>query len=330
MPKLVAAGIAIPRELQNDCDPGDRTYINNATALQTDTASYIGQVCELKGCDAFVGVGDNFYDSGVDFTTAGVLRFQEAWVDMYSEGIFQDLRWYQCIGNHDVVSGQSGIDFETKVAPIYDDRWYFGKEGLPYYTYDLEGNGWSATFAVVDSDCFVEKYQESTSVYQNEYTSSCNQDKQTQVDFLEQAFANSQADWKFLQLHHPYRSVAGNETDLQPLMDIVVKHDAVVLNGHDHCLAHYYSNNTHFVLSGGAGYPQAGDCNYGIAPGPFAKWLGADSQSAANGFVILDITKDSLNFEYYARNMQFEGGDLYPVKNDLKPSYSFKVTDKAK
>jgi hypothetical protein len=32
---------------------------------------------------------------------------------------------YQCLGNHDIVPGQSGVDFQTKVAPLYDDRWFF-------------------------------------------------------------------------------------------------------------------------------------------------------------------------------------------------------------
>jgi hypothetical protein len=72
-----------------------------------------------------ISVGDNFYDSGIDFTTGGILRFQEAWVDMYSQGVFDKVPWYQCLGNHDIVKGQSGVDFQTKVAPLYDDRWYF-------------------------------------------------------------------------------------------------------------------------------------------------------------------------------------------------------------
>jgi hypothetical protein len=72
-----------------------------------------------------VSVGDNFYDSGVDFTTGGIQRFQEAWVAMYSQGVFESSPWYQCLGNHDVVKGQSGVDFQTKVAPIYDSRWNF-------------------------------------------------------------------------------------------------------------------------------------------------------------------------------------------------------------
>lgn len=46
LPQLEAAGIAIPKEVQNDCDPGDRLYISNATALQVDTSAYVGQICK--------------------------------------------------------------------------------------------------------------------------------------------------------------------------------------------------------------------------------------------------------------------------------------------
>jgi len=108
-----------------DCDPGDKQYITNATALQSkslenqaltfvkpvlvDTAAYVGQICAMKNCSAFVhshlpqlrmisdswqlSVGDNFYDSGVDFSTAGILRFQAAWADMYTQGVFKYAPW---------------------------------------------------------------------------------------------------------------------------------------------------------------------------------------------------------------------------------------------
>jgi tartrate-resistant acid phosphatase type 5 len=51
--------------------------------------------------------------------------------------------------------------------------------------------------------------------------------------------------------------------------------------------------------------------------------------TAANGFVTMDISKDVINVEYYARDMKFEGSDLYPVACDLKPSYDFQITKKA-
>ena len=277
LPLLESAGIATSNEVINDCDPGDKSFITNATALQLDTSAYVGQVCAIKNCSAFISVGDNFYDSGVDFTTAGILRFQAAWVDMYSQGVFANVTWYQCLGNHDIVPGQSGVDFQTKVAPLYDDRWYFGTEGLPYYTYDLVGAGWTATFVVVDSDCFLDSYQSNTSVYRNAYTSACHNNTQVQVDFLNKSFSESKATWKFLQLHHPYVSAADNETDLFPLIEIVTKHNGIVLNGHDHCLGHFFYNDTNFILSGAAGYPQAGDCNNGTAQGPYALYLGANN-----------------------------------------------------
>lgn len=50
---------------------------------------------------------------------------------------------------------------------------------------------------------------------------------------------------------------------------------------------------------------------------------------AANGFVTMDISSQMINVEYYARDMTYEGGDLYPVACDLEPSYSFQITQKA-
>lgn len=35
LPALKAAGIAVPNEIVNDCDPGDKEYITNTMALQS-------------------------------------------------------------------------------------------------------------------------------------------------------------------------------------------------------------------------------------------------------------------------------------------------------
>lgn len=102
-----------------------RHWLRSHTGIIVDTAQYVGEICALKNCSAFISVGDNFYDSGVDFTTGGILRFEEAWVNMYTQGVFEYAPWYQCIGNHDVVKSDAGVYFETTIAPLYDDRWYF-------------------------------------------------------------------------------------------------------------------------------------------------------------------------------------------------------------
>ncbi|KAF4165907.1 hypothetical protein CNMCM6936_007210 [Aspergillus lentulus] len=264
MPRLIANNITIPREVQNDCDPGDRAAISNATALQGKSQYQpLRNLCEKKNCSAFLSVGGNFYNSGVDFTTGGIIRFQKVWVDMYCGGVFDTATWYQCLGNHDVVKGQSGVDFETKVAPLYDPHWYFGTTGRPYYTYNPHGADWTATPAHPST-----KTPTRSNVTRAE--------RATQVAFLEQTFAASKAEWKFLQLHHGYMSAATNNTDVAPQIAVVEKHGGVLLNGHDHCLAHFYNNNTNFILAGGAGYPQAGDCNYGLPLGPLHQVAGGE------------------------------------------------------
>lgn len=356
MPKLQADGVTIPRDLQNDCDPGDRDAISNATIEESKshickdqnqarnkalrklsiltffparTAKYIEKICLMKNCSAFMSVGDNFYDSGVDFTSEGIQRFYEGWANMYTGKAFDGKPWYQALGNHDIVAGKAGVDFQTRIAPLMEDRWYFGHDNLPYYTYDLKGSNWTATFAVVDSDCFINKYQKSTSVYNTDYVIECHKTTQTQVDFLRKTFSESNATWKILQIHHGFISSSTNYTELAPLMDIVRENNGVVINGHDHCMAHYQFNGTNFILTGGAGYAEAGDCNYGVPLGPYTKWLGADAQQAANGFVTLDISYNALHFEYYARDMKLKGADYYAVVNDSQPSYSFDVTKHA-
>jgi tartrate-resistant acid phosphatase type 5 len=72
-------------------------------------------------------------------------------------------------------------------------------------------------------------------------------------------------------------SASTNQTELAPLISIVEKYQGIVINGHDHCMGHFFGNNTNFILSGAAGYPQAGDCNFGIAPGPYALFLAANN-----------------------------------------------------
>lgn len=294
--------------------------------MTANTARYIESVCLRKNCSAFISVGDNFYDSGIDFETEGILRFDQAWANMYKGEAFDGKPWYQCLGNHDVVLGQPAVDFQTRIAPLVDDRWFFGHNNLPYYTYDLVGSNWTTTFVVVDSDCFINDYQQPDSVYLTPYTQSCHKTTQEQVNFLQKSFANSNADWKVLQIHHGFASSSTNYTELAPLMDIVRQHSGVVINGHDHCLAHYFLQDTNFVLAGAAGFTEPGDCNFGQSLGPFTKFLGADKLQAANGFVTLDISANSLHFEYYLRDMRMLGSDLFPVPHELQPSYNFTIT----
>ncbi|GFG00805.1 purple acid phosphatase 4 [Aspergillus lentulus] len=209
----------------------------------------------------------------------------------------------------------------TRAIPAVSNataRWYFGTTGRPYYTYVLHGADWIATFVVVDldSDCFVEKYQASTSVYQNSYTKQCHAERATQVAFLEQTFAASKAEWKFLQLHHGSPSSRNTAASSSKTATTTVSRTSTII--------------TRTLFSPAArGIPRLGTVTTGCRWAPYTKWLGANSQSAANGFVTMDISREEVNVEYYAWDMKFGGGDLYPIKNDMTPSYSFKIKSHA-
>ena len=71
--------------------------------------------------------------------------------------------------------------------------------------------------------------------------------------------------------------------------------------------------------------------NKGLKTRYFGHDLGseADKRPAANGFVTMDISSEMINVEYYARDMTYEGQDLYPVACDLQPSYSFQIKQKS-
>jgi len=77
--------------------------------------------------------------------------------------------------------GAAETGVRSAEVDVYDPQ---GTQGLPYYTYDLTGANWTATFVVVDSDCFLSSYQLNTSVYQNSYTQACHKDTATQINFL--------------------------------------------------------------------------------------------------------------------------------------------------
>ncbi|KAF4157355.1 hypothetical protein CNMCM6069_005717 [Aspergillus lentulus] len=156
----------------------------------------------------------------------------------------------------------------------------------------------------------------STSVYQNSYTKQCHAERATQVAFLEQTFAASKAEWKFLQLHHGSPSSRNTAASSSKTATTTVSRTSTII--------------TRTLFSPAArGIPRLGTVTTGCRWAPYTKWLGANSQSAANGFVTMDISREEVNVEYYAWDMKFGGGDLYPIKNDMTPSYSFKIKSHA-
>lgn len=124
---------------------------------------------------------------------------------------------------------------------------------------------------------------------------------QAQIDFLDKSSAESDADWKFVVMHHPILSTSKNYTsakDMGGLFQVVEKHKLTVINGHDHVLSHQQGNNTDFFTVGAGSLTAASDGNNGVYE-PYIKYVAANATYADNGLALLSGTKEELVVEYY-------------------------------
>ncbi|KAI8062565.1 Metallo-dependent phosphatase-like protein [Gongronella butleri] len=303
----------------NDCDSGDRADAAIAAQEQETTAKFLAKVSEKIKPEFLVNVGDNFYSSGLKLNdTFSINRFYSAYVDMYNHTSLQ-YPWYMTIGNHDVLGD---VEFETVLAHKLDSRWVMPSS---YYTHDISKNGVSALFIHYDTDCFISKYQQASSVYNVPYVTDCNKVKQDQVDFIQKNLENATSyDYKFIVSHHPVWSTSGNyTTDLADVNALAQKHKAIYLNGHDHCLALYQQNDIPYILTGGMGLTQPGDCNNGVKVGDFSVKLFASQNEtdghAPAGFVSMDFAKTEMTLNYWLRdNNNIE-------QASQKPAYSVSI-----
>ncbi|ORX48858.1 Metallo-dependent phosphatase [Hesseltinella vesiculosa] len=302
----------------NDCDSGDRSAHATASTEQQLTANFMASVAEKVKPSFLVNVGDNFYSSGLKLNdTFSINRFYAAYVDTYNHSSL-NFPWYMTIGNHDILGD---VEFETELAHKLDARWIMPSS---YYSHDFQQNGVSALFIHYDSDCFISKYQKDSSVYKVPYVVDCNRVKEDQIQFIKSALSNSTHDYKFVLAHHPVWSSSANyTTDLAEINDLVQQHKAIYINGHDHCMALYQQNDVPYILTGGMGLTEPGDCNNGVRFGNFTVKLFASQAKqggqAPGGFVSMDFTKSELVVNYWTR----DGNNIKQASK--KPSYSVTV-----
>jgi len=205
----------------------------------------IENICNAKGCDFALYLGDNFYNNGVN--SVNDTQFSTKFELPYNQLNFP---FYVVLGNHDY--GSSSLEiwkpwnevFYTIVNPT--SKW-----NLPWTYYSTKKE--NVEFFMVDS----------TSIFHN-------LNLVEQRNWLTQQMANSTADWKIVVGHHPYISNgrhgnAGNYEGcrysfcssfngkkLKEFMDTAVCGKAdYYFSGHDHNLQWLQAKcGTNFVVSG--------------------------------------------------------------------------------
>ena len=211
---------------------------------QYKVAAAMQALCEQKGCDFALGLGDNVYESGVDDVDdlQFVTKFEQPYAAL-------NMPFYMTLGNHDNswLFGGDGLDNdrgEIQVDYHYhtdrqSDKWHMPAR---YYTFNapLADEEPLINFISVDSNPLAAVADADADYWQLPY-------KKKQAEWLDNVMETSTAPWKIVFAHHPFISNGkhGNAGiyDGVPgagiayfdlLREHVCNRAQVIITGHDH------------------------------------------------------------------------------------------------
>ena len=208
-------------------------------------------------------LGDNLYE-GAASPDDYRLKFEEPYKALLGAGV----KFYAALGNHD--------------DPREVDYQHFNMRGRRYYRFAPPGNFAARLTTQVEFFALDSTYLD-----------------RAQLSWLEEALANSTADWKICFLHHPiytsgrYRAAAFvNRATLESMF--VRHHVNVVFSGHEHL----YQRSTlqrgvQYFISGAAGSLRPGD-------GTPARYI-ARTYANDYSFMLVEIEGDALHFQSISR-----------------------------
>lgn len=237
---------------------------------QRMVAEVMADRARRDGLDFVLGLGDNFYPSGVGSVA------DPQWCEKFEE-VYDDpalsVPWYAALGNHDHLGNvQAQIDYGAA-----SDKWRMPARD---YTFTrVLDDGTTAAFFVIDT----------TPVHKETAAGD------ETVRRLDEALAESDARWKIVAGHHPLYSHGTHGRDermIETLEPLFVSHGVdVYFAGHDHTLEMLKPvGGVYHVVAGGGG---GTDNPYGIA------WTDeADYAATGGGFAACRISRDELVIEF--------------------------------
>lgn len=180
---------------------------------------------------AIVATGDTHHGNGVKSTTDK--HWTTNFTNIYSLPRLKSLDWYAAIGNHEYRgSTQALIDY-SKVNP----HW---KMGGHHYTTVFKKGSTSIRLVVVDTTPMIERYREN-----EKYPDAAEQDKEAQLQWLDDVLSKAKEDWVIVAGHHPIHADTKKNkverTDMRnSVNEVLLCHSNVdiYLCGHIHSFQH--------------------------------------------------------------------------------------------
>jgi len=273
-----------------DMGTGAEEQYQGAAALKKEIELPYGGNVKKTTIKTFVcGLGDNIYERGCQ--SVADTKFKTHFEEPYQH-ISDKIPFYMCLGNHDYGNCEQG--YKNAIHQInYSQKSNKWKMPSRYYKFRRKQGKTIIDFFVIDTNLEFHPKE----------------DIQIQVNKMSQLINKSNADWKIVNGHHTWRSVAGHG-NAEPMLDnflteLFTKSPFdVYMCGHDHTKQVIETTINHKDITmivcgtGGKQYKDISD-NYKNAPG-----LVFSSHNL--GFGICDVFKDHLDFEFQDKNNNVE------------------------
>lgn len=198
---------------------------------QKEIAELMGVMAEEIGPECIIAAGDIHHFDGVQSVQ------DPLWMTNY-ELIYSHpelmINWMPVLGNHEYRGNtQAVIDYSD-----ISRRWNMPSR---YYTKVYEEEGTTVRFVMIDTTPLMSKYREDN----NKYPDACMQEKELQLQWLDNLLSEAKEDWVVVVGHHPVYAETGKDEserlDMQNTVGkILRKHNnvAMYLCGHIHNFQH--------------------------------------------------------------------------------------------
>lgn len=197
---------------------------------QKPIAELMGEMAEEVGPECVIAAGDIHHFEGVRSVD------DPLWMTNY-ELIYSHpelmIDWYPICGNHEYRGNTQAVLDYSRVSR----RWEMPAR---YYTKSFNEEGTTVRIVWIDTTPLINKYREEY----DKYPDACQQDINTQLEWLDATLAAAKEDWVIVVGHHPiYAETSKDDVerqDMQQRVDTILRkhHVDMYVNGHIHNFQH--------------------------------------------------------------------------------------------
>jgi tartrate-resistant acid phosphatase type 5 len=284
------------------------------TVIEMKASKQIDDMAKMYNTHFQLGLGDNFYYSGVK--DVNDKRFNYTFENVFSSDYQKKSPWFMIAGNHDYYGNiKAQIDYTYK-----SNRWIYPDY---HYTIDVKNN--------INDDPFIkilaldtillcggtlDKTNNKAPKFNSKKETKDSRDHWKMVENELKTIYNSNFPYVFVAGHYPVWSIAEHGPTkclVDKLRPLLHKYKVTAyLCGHDHNLQHlsdvYMNHRVEYVLSGASCFSKNSTKHTNDVPDGSLKFHWNDPKVVFNGgFALLRVSNNNLTITYF----ETEGHNLF-------------------